>query len=156
MRNLLRCRRGSVAFATVIALVPLIGAVALGAEAGSWYVTRQHAQNAADSAAMSGAFTIAIANAADPVISDAQTYDYRGKQFAAQTGFCNATDTTPYDGRRCLATLSTGTSQTVLIERGDYSAGTWTTSAGGSSVRATVSQTQRAYLAAVLGLSNVT
>jgi hypothetical protein len=63
MRNLLRCRRGSVAFATVAALVPLIGVVALGAEAGSWYVIKQHAQNAADSAAMSGA--LAIANA-DP------------------------------------------------------------------------------------------
>src|SRR6266403_4399309 len=61
MRNLLRCRRGSVAFATVIALVPLIGVVALGAEAGSWYVIKQHAQNAADSAAMSAA--LAIANA---------------------------------------------------------------------------------------------
>ena len=60
MRDLLRCRKGSVAFATVVALVPLIGAVALGAEAGSWYVTKQHAQNAADSAAMSGALTMAI------------------------------------------------------------------------------------------------
>ena len=34
MRNLLRCRRGSAALATIIALVPLIGAVALGGEAG--------------------------------------------------------------------------------------------------------------------------
>src|SRR4051794_38102417 len=50
MRNLLRSRRGSVAFATVIALVPLIGVVSLGAEAGSWYVTKKNAQNAADSA----------------------------------------------------------------------------------------------------------
>jgi Flp pilus assembly protein TadG len=48
MHNLLRCRRGSAAFATVVALVPLIGVVALGGEAGSWYVTKQHAQNAAD------------------------------------------------------------------------------------------------------------
>jgi hypothetical protein len=56
VRNLLRCRRGSAAFATVIALVPLIGVLALGAEAGSWYVTKQGAQNAADSAAMSAAF----------------------------------------------------------------------------------------------------
>ena len=55
MHNLLRCRRGSAAFATVIALVPLIGVVALGGEAGSWYVTKQHAQNAADAAAYSGA-----------------------------------------------------------------------------------------------------
>jgi Flp pilus assembly protein TadG len=79
MRNLLRCRRGSAAFATVAALVPLIGFVALGAEAGSWYVTKQHAQNAADSAAMSGA--LAIAN------SDSQTYDYRGKEFGTLNGF---------------------------------------------------------------------
>jgi Flp pilus assembly protein TadG len=62
VRNLLHCRRGSVAFATVIALVPLIGVVALGTEAGSWYVTRQHAQNAADGAALSGALGIANTN----------------------------------------------------------------------------------------------
>lgn len=59
MHQMLRCNRGSVAFATVVALVPLIGFVALGAEAGSWYVVRQHAQNAADSAALSGALAIA-------------------------------------------------------------------------------------------------
>ncbi len=60
MRNLLRNRRGSVAFATVVALVPLIGVVALGAEAGSWYVTKQHAQNAADAAAYSGALDAGV------------------------------------------------------------------------------------------------
>src|SRR2546423_1066068 len=58
MRSLLRCRRGSAALATAVALVPLVGVVALGAEAGSWYVTKQHAQNAADSAAMSAALAI--------------------------------------------------------------------------------------------------
>src|SRR6516165_3967161 len=79
MRNLLRCRRGSTAFVTVVALVPLIGFVALGAEAGSWYVTKRHAQNAADSAAMSGA--LAIAN------SDSQPYDYRGTEFGTLNGF---------------------------------------------------------------------
>ena len=58
MRNLLRCRRGAAAFATVIALMPLIGVVALGGEAGSWYVTKQIAQNAADAAAYSGALRL--------------------------------------------------------------------------------------------------
>jgi hypothetical protein len=53
--------------------------VALGAEAGSWYVIKQHAQHAADSAALSGA--LAVAN------SDSQTYDYRGKEFGALNGF---------------------------------------------------------------------
>jgi Putative Flp pilus-assembly TadE/G-like len=154
MHNLLRCRRGSAAFATVAALVPLIGVVALGGEAGSWYVTKQHAQNAADSAAMSGALTIAIQNTSNPAISDSQTYDYRGKQFAAQNAFCNAGDTS-YPGSQCATTLPTRTSQTVQIDRGTYASPTWTTAAGGSSVRATVSQQQPAYLAAVLGLSTV-
>src|SRR6476620_9363981 len=112
MRNLLRCRRGSVAFATVIALVPLIGVVALGAEAGSWYVTKQHAQTAADSAATSAALTIGIHNAAVSAISDSQTYDYRGKEFAAQNAFCNAGDTS-YPGSQCVTTLPARTSQIV-------------------------------------------
>ena len=63
MHNLLRCRRGSAAFATVVALVPLIGVVALGGEAGSWYVTKQHAQNAADAAAYSGGLRLACSDA---------------------------------------------------------------------------------------------
>ena len=62
MHNLLRCRRGSAAFATVVALVPLIGVVSLGAEAGSWYVTKQHAQNAADAAAYSGGLWVACSD----------------------------------------------------------------------------------------------
>ncbi|MGH6707929.1 MAG: pilus assembly protein TadG-related protein, partial [Bradyrhizobium sp.] len=59
MRNMLRCRRGSAAFATVVALVPLIGFVALGAEGASWYVTKQRAQNAADTAAYSSGLWLA-------------------------------------------------------------------------------------------------
>src|SRR5215813_12357817 len=82
MHNLLRCRRGSAAFATVVALVPLIGVVALGAEGGSWYVTKQHAQNAADAAAYSGALKLACDNVAS--CADTKSVDYRGKQFAAQ------------------------------------------------------------------------
>src|SRR2546422_11734199 len=99
MRNLLYSRRGSASFATVIALVPLIGVVALGAEAGTWYVTRQHAQNAADAAAYSGALRLActIAGAA----CEQQSVDYRGKQFAAQNTFCASGDVTPYPGRAC-------------------------------------------------------
>ncbi|MDO9461475.1 MAG: pilus assembly protein TadG-related protein [Alphaproteobacteria bacterium] len=157
MRNMLRCRRGSAAFATIVAMVPLIGVVALGAEAGAWYVTKQHAQNAADSAAMSGALTVAIQNAASPSVTDAQAYDYRGRQFAAQNAFCNAGDTA-YSGSHCAASLPAGTSQTVQIDRGTYNPGSspsWTTDAGGTAVRATVGQQQPAYLAAVLGLSTV-
>ena len=116
MRNLLRCCRGSASFATVVALVPLIGAVALGAEGGSWYVTRQHAQNAADAAAYSGALRLACSLAAGGGVAcaDANSVDYRGKQFAAQNAFCNAGDTS-YPGSRCLTSLPSGTSQAVQI-----------------------------------------
>ena len=100
MRNLLRCRRGSAAFATVVALVPLIGVVALGAEAGSWYVTKQHAQNAADAAAYSGALRLACSISGSSNCDTAQDYVYRGKQFAAQNAFCNAGDSS-YPGSNC-------------------------------------------------------
>ena len=116
MRNLLRCRRGSAAFATVVALVPLIGVVALGGEAGSWYVTKQHAQNAADAAAYSGALTGGMLDLRNVAIADtAQDYVYRGRQFAAQNAFCNAGDTS-YPGSNC-ASLPTGTTQTVQIDQ---------------------------------------
>src|SRR6266404_9627931 len=144
MRNLLRCRRGSVALATVIALVPLIGVVALGGEAASWYVTKQFAQNAADTAAYSGGLWLACSLAPSTCTADTQSMDYRGKEFAAQNAFCDTGDSTAYPGRRC-ASLPSGTSQTVVIA-----------AVGADSVKATVAQTQPVYLAKVLGFSTVT
>ena len=52
----------------IIALTPLIGVVALGGEAGSWYVTKQVAQNAADAAAYSGALKLACTLAGSPAL----------------------------------------------------------------------------------------
>jgi hypothetical protein len=145
MHNLLRCRRGSAAFATVAALVPLIGVVSLGAEAGSWYVTKQHAQNAADAAAMAGGWRLKCSIIAQTDVTspctDTNSVDYRAKQFAAQNAFCNAGDTS-YPGSRCAAPQP-GTSQSVSV------------TVGTDQVRATVSQQQPAYLAKVLGLSTV-
>jgi Putative Flp pilus-assembly TadE/G-like len=141
LRNILRCRRGSAAFATVVALVPLIGVVALGGEAGSWYVTKQHAQNAADAAAYSGALRVAcsISGSCDT----AQDYVYRGKQFAARNAFCNAGDPS-YPGSNCATSLPTGTTQTVQIDQPTS-----------SRVRAIVSQQQPGYLSRLVGLSTV-
>jgi Flp pilus assembly protein TadG len=148
MHNLFRCRRGSAAFATAIALVPLIGMVALGGEAGSWYVTKQHAQNAADAAAYSGALRLACSLAAP--CADTNSVDYRGKEFAAQNAFCKTGDTTAYPGRQCATSLPTGTSQAV-----DINTLTAWNGVNGNFVQAKVQQTQPAYLAAVLGLSTV-
>jgi Flp pilus assembly protein TadG len=147
VRNLLRCRRGSAAFATVVALVPLIGVVGLGGEAGSWYVTKQHAQNAADAAAYSGGLVLACQNAGQ--CSDTQSVAYRGKEFAAQNAFCNAGDTS-YPGTQCATSLPTGISQTVQIN----TLTAWN-GANGNFVQATVSQQQPGYLVKLLGLSTV-
>jgi len=141
MRDLLRCHRGSAAFATVVALVPLIGVVALGAEAGSWYVTKQNAQNAADAAAYSGGVTLACSLFASSGCDTAHDYIYRGKQFADQNKFCDPRD----PSFACVSSPPTGTTQFVQIDQPT-----------GTSVRAFVSQQQPAYLAKMLNLSTVT
>ncbi|CAN7756771.1 pilus assembly protein TadG-related protein [Bradyrhizobium sp. LjRoot220] len=147
MRGLLHSRRGSVAFATVVALIPLIGVVALGGEAGSWYVTRQHAQNAADAAAYSGAVQeLCLSNPLTCAVTE--TVDYRAKQAAAQNSFCNAGAS--YPGSQCGSSLPSGISQTVEVA----SLTSWKGTAG-IYVQATVSQQQPAYLARVLGLTTV-
>src|SRR5262245_15011657 len=146
MHNLLRCRRGTVAFVTVVALVPLIGVVALGGEAGSWYVTKQHGQNAADAAAYSGGLILACQLSGN--CADTQSVAYRGKEFAAQNGFCNAGDTS-YPASRCV-TPPTGISQTVQINQ----LTSWNGS-NGNFVQAVVQQTQPTYLARILGIPTV-
>jgi len=149
MRKLFRSRRGSVAFATSIALVPLVGFMAIGGEAGSWYVTKQRAQSAADAAAYSGALRLqcgAVQTSGGPACADAQNETYRARQFAAQNAFCDGTDTSAssYPGARCPTGLPSGTSQQVTV------------AVGATQVQATVSQTQPTYMAKLLGLSNVT
>src|SRR5262249_47546583 len=131
MHNLLRCRRGSAAFVTVAALVPLIGFVALGGEAASWHVTKQHAQNAADAAAISRALRLACSISGSSTCDNAQDYVYRGKQFADRNLFCDPRDTS--SSYVCAKSPPTGTTQTVQIDQPTS-----------SSVRATVSQQQPA------------
>ena len=152
MRNLLRCRRGSAAFATVVALVPLIGVVALGAEAGSWYVTKQHAQNAADAAAYSGGLKLAC----QIILHPARIH----KQWTIAVSNLRH--------RTRSATLATPPIRTPvchepsdrnLTDRPDQYAhgiglGTCPTSAA-CLVQATVNQQQPTYLAKLLGLSTV-
>ncbi|WP_373851926.1 pilus assembly protein TadG-related protein [Bradyrhizobium sp.] len=150
MRNMLHCRRGSAAFATAVALVPLIGVMALGGEAGTWYVTQQRAQGAADAAAYSGALRVACDNAPQPGIScnNSQTFDYRGKQVAAQNAFCNASGDPSYPGSKCVST--SGITQTVQVA----SLASWNGTVG-TYVQATISQQQPAYLARMLGMSTI-
>ncbi|UWU74045.1 pilus assembly protein TadG-related protein [Bradyrhizobium huanghuaihaiense] len=151
MRKLLRSRRGSVAFATSIALVPVVGFMALGGEAASWYVTKQRVQGAADAAAYAGALRLACeaSGQAGTSCNNSQPFDYRGKQGAAQNAFCNSGDTS-YPGSKCSTSLPSGISQSVQVA----SLASWNGTAG-TFVQATVSQQQPAYLAKVLGFSTI-
>jgi Flp pilus assembly protein TadG len=135
MRNFLRCRRGASAFATVIVLTPLIGVMALGGEAGSWYVIKQHAQNAADAAAYAGGLLLACqtqSQSAGGTCADTQSIAYRGGEFAAQNGFC---DTTDYPS---CSPPTGGLTQQVTI------------TPTATQVKAVVTQTQPAQLAQIL------
>ena len=77
LRNLSRCRRGSVALMVSAMIVPVIGLTALGAEVGSWHLIRRQAQNAADAAAYAGALALTVSQ-------DATT---AGTTFANTNGF---------------------------------------------------------------------
>ena len=99
MRRFIHDQRGSTALAILIAMVPLLGFMALGAEAGSWYVTRQHAQHAADTAAYAGALSLAC-QAAAPICSDLQPAETRAQQVATMNGsWTNVTADQPTPGQ---------------------------------------------------------
>jgi hypothetical protein len=119
------------AFVVIVALIPLLGFVALGSEVASWYIVQQRAQNAADAAAIAGAETLAIQAAGSPTISDTTSYDTRAKQFAANNAFCDGGDVSG-----TCALLPAGTTQTVTISQ-----------PAADQVLATISQTQPTSLA---------
>ena len=142
MRLLLQCRRGTVAMMVGLTAIPAIGLVALGTEAGVWYATQRQAQNAADAAAYSGALRLAKA--------DGQTIAYRGKEFAAQNGFCNPADLT-YPGSVCIAAVAA--TQAVTINSppvgGAYAGNV-------NAVQAIVTQTQPPLLSSLFLTGNIT
>ena len=81
--------------------------------------------------------------------SDTQSVAYRGKEFAAQNGFCNAGDTS-YPGTQCATSLPTGISQAVQIN----TLTAWN-GVNGNFVQATVQQIQPGYLVRILGIPTV-
>jgi hypothetical protein len=157
MPKLLRHNRGSAAFATVVAAIPLTMVIALGGEAGTWYVTKGHAQNAADAAAYSGALRLAcslgdVSCVDNPGSCSGTTacVTYRGKQFAANNQFCNTGDS--FSG---CPTLTGSTTQSVQVDVGTWDGTTWTTNSSGNYVRALVGQSQPALLSKFLGLTTI-
>jgi Flp pilus assembly protein TadG len=87
LRRPLRDRRGSVSLFFACGATVLFGCVALATEAGSWYLTRRNAQNAADAAATAAA--LALANGAAPAGGRLAAEDVAGRN-----GFRGAAGTT--------------------------------------------------------------
>jgi hypothetical protein len=84
----------------------MLGVLALGGEAGSWYVTQEHAQTAADAAAVAGAWRL-VWNASDSVAV--------AQNFAAQNGFCNGC--TPLDATQSVSVVSSATTVQVTVSQ---------------------------------------
>ena len=82
IKRLWNDRRGASAWVVTVAMVPLLGMVSLGTEVGSWYVTRRHAQNAADAAAIAGATALVVNDPTGPVTA--------GQAFANSNGFATS------------------------------------------------------------------
>ncbi|QUD88594.1 pilus assembly protein TadG-related protein [Phenylobacterium montanum] len=104
MIALLRNRRGSVSPLLALMLIPLIGAMSIGAEASSWFLIKRAAQTAADAAVLAAA-----SNGCDP--SAACYTDYKTPSFsdeakavAARYNFPNGsynTTVTAADNQTC-------------------------------------------------------
>jgi hypothetical protein len=84
----------------------MLGVLALGGEAGSWYVIQEHAQAAADAAAVAGAWRL-VWNASDSVAV--------AQNFAAQNGFCNGC--TPLDATQSVSVVSGAGSVQVTVSQ---------------------------------------
>jgi Flp pilus assembly protein TadG len=124
MRKLLTDQRGSTALATLIAMTPLIGMMALGTESVSWYVTHRHAQHAADTAAYAGALSLAC-QATTPICSDPQPAETRAQQVATMNGsWTNVTVDQPTPGQmRAAVTQHTKTVFAKLLGINDFDIG---------------------------------
>lgn len=71
-------------------IVPILGALALGGEVGSWYFTQRSAQNAADSAALAAATSGCAATGA----GCQATFGHAAAAVAAKYNFTNGVDNT--------------------------------------------------------------
>ncbi|WP_027133149.1 pilus assembly protein TadG-related protein [Geminicoccus roseus] len=83
-------RRGATSLIFAVAATAFFGMVALATEAGSWYLVRRNAQNAADASARAGAIALALASPANRTAQiNAASIDLAG-----QNGFTSNAATT--------------------------------------------------------------
>lgn len=134
-RLLMRCRRGSIAIITSILAMALLGFVALGSEAGRWYISKQETQNAADAAALAGVFDV----------------------MAGSTSTSNAVYFAKLNGYTDQAIPFAGAVQSVSVTTGHYGSGVFTTTTDSpNAVRAIVGVSIPPTFSAAMGFGNIT
>src|SRR5579863_4136885 len=88
-----RDQRGAISPMLVMALVPMIGALAMGMEASNWWLTQRSIQNAADSAVIAAANAGSVngvqGDAGGTSCSVAEDWCYEAQSVASAMGFTN-------------------------------------------------------------------
>jgi hypothetical protein len=85
-------RRGATAAVITLMIVPIVGAIGMAVEGGSWYLVHRAAQNAADAASVAAAIN-ACAPAATCDTSASATYDEEAAAVAIKFGFTDDAST---------------------------------------------------------------
>lgn len=104
LARFIRSRGGNVSAIMTLTLIPMVGALGVGAEASAWYLVQRATQNAADAAAMAAA-----ANACNPTNACStsrgqSTYIQEARSVTAKYGFAHDggdTDVTVSDSAPC-------------------------------------------------------
>ena len=142
IKRLWNDRRGVSAMVVAIVIVPLLGILGLGTEAGYWHVIRRNAQNAADAAAFAGATALAVNDPTGPVTA--------GQAFAKSNGFVNG-------GAQTVSITQAGNNVTALVTQNEQPIfSQWFLPAGPVKIQATaVAQVQTKPGYCMLGLSEL-
>jgi Flp pilus assembly protein TadG len=119
-----RDRRGAISPMLVIALVPLIGAMAMGTEATNWWLLQRQAQNAADSAVIAAANAGSVnglnSDSGTPCTSGAKDWCTEALAVASNYGFTNGSNSTAVKAaplQKCPSPLTTSDCFMVTITR---------------------------------------
>jgi Flp pilus assembly protein TadG len=114
MRRFHADERGAVSVIMGILMIPLVGALALGAEVSNWYLITRGMQNAADAAAIAAA------------INNGANYAVEARAVAAQYGFVSGTNNIsiavsntaacPGGGNTCYSVAITGYTPLLLAQ----------------------------------------
>src|SRR5579864_1762010 len=107
VRRFSRGERGSISPLVAMALVPIIGAMAMGTEEANWWLVQRQAQNAADSAAIAAANAGSVNGVA--TCGTAGDYCAEAKGVSKSYGFINGsnnTTVTVLDNQNCPSPLT--------------------------------------------------